>query len=349
MTQLAIWFTLLIIIALLIIALPILRKQKEPNPLVQKSLYASLFLAPVIALGGYFYLGTPQFAEMQTNPEPPKVVSLADELHEKLKKNPDDLKGWLLLGRSYMIEERTDLAIMAFEKALSLKANNLDAMLPLADALAVKANGQLQGRPFELLEKSYQISPNNKMVLWLLGMAHKQMNQPQQAQKLWLTLYNQLSQEDADRPIIARLLKSVGYGGAVEVVQAPEPTWEKVEVETPMEAALGEPSNQVTIKIDNLAQIKQKYTNSTAFIYAKAQQGMPMPILALKLPVSQLQETMRLSDKDLIMPNRQLTAETRFIVGMRISQSGAVNENSSAIKQEVEIGHGEIVVLNFND
>ena len=343
MTQLAIWFTLLIIVALLIIALPILRKQKESNPLVQKSLISALIATPIVALSGYFYLGTPQFAEMQANPEPPKIVSLADGLYEKLKKNPDDLKGWLLLGRSFMIEERTDEAIMAFEKVLSLSPNSFDALLPLADALAVKANGQLQGRPQQLLEQAYAINPDDKMVLWLLGMAEKQQNQPDKAKNHWLKLYNSLEQDDSDRPIIAKLLKSVGYGGAVELVSTQSPTPAEKKTSNSLELD----DNTVVFKLKNLATLQAKHPNATVFLYTKAIKGLPMPISAKRLPLAELKEEMRLTAQDLIMANRKLTDETKFITGIRITSHQNINMEKDIFKYEKQSNHQELIEIDL--
>jgi cytochrome c-type biogenesis protein CcmH len=343
MTQLAIWFTLLLFIVLAIIAIPIFKKQHKemttPKPLI-----AAMVLTPIISLSAYFYLGTPQFADIDTNAKPIQIVSLADELHNKLNQKPDDLNGWLLLGRSYMIEQRTDEAIMAFERALSIKPNLFQAMLPLADALALKANGQFGGRAHELLLKSYEINPNNKMVLWLLGMAEKQANQYDRAKQHWLHLYNNMNHDDSDRPIIAKLLKSVGYGG---VADAPKTQDAVVNIQNHNQKNTKEIQglNALSIELKELSTIQEKFPNSTAFIYAKAIEGMPMPIMARKIRLEDLTNIIRLSPKDLIMPARQLKDEPSFVVGIRISQTASVN--SQDIKQEQVVEHGEVVIFDL--
>lgn len=211
MTTLSIGLAALLTIALLILLVPLAMRSKLVNDLLSKrALIAIALFIPLFSMGSYFALGTPEFAEISTEKPKPEMVTLVDKLEEKLKKNPKDIKGWLLLGRSQMITENYQEAIVAFEKAMVLEPHNIDAILPLADALGVVNGGSLIGRPYQLLLHAYDLEPENKMALWLLGMAEKQQGKNKSAIKYWQTLYQLLPDNSEDKTTVASLLKGVG-------------------------------------------------------------------------------------------------------------------------------------------
>jgi cytochrome c-type biogenesis protein CcmH len=58
------------------------------------------------------------------------------------------------------------------------------------------------------------------------------------------------------------------------------------------------------------------------YIYAKAEQGPPMPLAAKRLKVSDLPAEVTLSDSDAMMANMAMSAFERVVVGARISKTG---------------------------
>jgi len=72
----------------------------------RKTAIAILLLLPVLALLGYGTLGNlraldPSQAVAQPQVTPEQINGMVAKLAERMKANPDDLKGWLMLGRSY--------------------------------------------------------------------------------------------------------------------------------------------------------------------------------------------------------------------------------------------------------
>ncbi|MDX1353599.1 MAG: tetratricopeptide repeat protein, partial [Thiomicrorhabdus sp.] len=133
MTNLSIGLAALLILALALLLLPLSQKQRATkDKTIQKSVLIIGLFIPLFSIPMYFILGTPQFAEMAAQQSPAPVQTLVDKLQAKLQKKPNDVDGWLLLGRSYEVTKEHDKAIYAFEKALALQPNNLQAILPLA-------------------------------------------------------------------------------------------------------------------------------------------------------------------------------------------------------------------------
>jgi len=324
MTTLSIGLSILVTIALLILLLPIaMKSQLKTDTPAKKAIIAIAIFVPVFTMASYFSLGTPEFAKMATEQAPPPMTTLVDELELKLAQKPKDVNGWLLLGRSYMVTENYPKAIHAFEKALALESNNLEAILPLADALAVTAGGNLSGRPYQLLLQAYEQNPKNEMTLWLLGMAEKQLNNKEVAQKHWQALYNQLPTNSKDKPSVASLLASVGV-----TVESTTIEQEKTVVNTTT-AKTTETTSTTEIKIsfEISDEVRKKISGANVFIYAKQPQGMPMPIAAQRYQADKLPSNILLTKADELMPSRTLEQFNKLIIGVKITGSDAVGKD----------------------
>jgi cytochrome c-type biogenesis protein CcmH len=91
------------------------------------------------------------------------------KLAKRLEQKPDDVQGWIMLGRSYSSLEKYGEASNAFAKAAALTPNDADLLCDYAFALAM-ANGQrLKGQPAELIKKAIKLDPANPKALELSG------------------------------------------------------------------------------------------------------------------------------------------------------------------------------------
>lgn len=351
MTTLAIWFAILLVAALALLLWPLLKHKTSTKN--HKVVYGILAFVPVFSMGLYFYLGTPQFADIQKTMIQPEVVTMVDKLEQKMAQNPQDINGWLLLGRSYMIEENYPKAVQAFERALKLDPNNLNALLPLADAIAVQNNGNLTGRPYELLKTALPLAPENTMTLWLLGMAEKQREDKSQAIDYWLKLYDLLPPDHADRTTILGLLSSVGYIPGIATL--PQPTRAAPNADlTPSnadnsatkntQAMKTEPEKRAERKPDTTTfvliieeQFIQQHPEATLFLYVKEPKGMPMPIAAKQIPLNRLpagKSQIVLTKDDTIMPNRQIKDFKEITLGYRVMDKASIDQGKILLKQE---------------
>jgi hypothetical protein len=96
-----------------------------------------LVLVPVAALGLYAMLGTPgglmlgQGASPTTKTNPhssyktaTSVASLVGRLETRLRSEPEDASGWLLLAKSYEHLGQNEKAVAAYDRARSLRKSN---------------------------------------------------------------------------------------------------------------------------------------------------------------------------------------------------------------------------------
>lgn len=111
---------------------------------------------------------TGQAAAGSTSPIERKIERLERHLHEI----PDDLDGWLLLGRSYTDLNRYYRAADAFQHALKLAdGSNIEALLGLGTALSRADQASLRGYAAALFEQALKLAPQDSKALWWGGIA----------------------------------------------------------------------------------------------------------------------------------------------------------------------------------
>ena len=273
-------------------------------PLLAGSLYLSL--------GNYQAIG--HSAEMAVDPDTLKLAEInkmVDGLAEKLKNNPDDAQGWLMLGRSYKFQQQYPKAVDAFANAYRLLGDQAEVMLLYADAIAYASDKNLEGKPSELIFKALALEPDNMNALWLGGMAKAQQGDPVTAIKLWKKLAALLPPESDSQQEIQALLT-------------------KIESESPQAATQPEATQKANVKgiaIEvqvSLAPELQKSASpdDTVFIYAQVLSGSRVPLAIVRKQVSDLPLTVSLNDTMAMMPNMKLSNFENVKLLARISKSG---------------------------
>ena len=107
-------------------------------------------------------------------PEPAadSPAAMIGRLARRLEKQPDDLQGWLLLGRSYAVIEQFPLAARAYQRADNLaKGKNADALMGLGDALINGEQSDFSGRAGRLFEQALALDPNSVKALFYSAVA----------------------------------------------------------------------------------------------------------------------------------------------------------------------------------
>ena len=178
-----------------------------PNKNGNAFAYSVALFIPVGAVILYLIVGTPKGLNPATAPatmptaesEQPgptspgsmsrdQIAANTEKLAERLKQNPNDVQGWTMLARSYLMQERFADAAAAYEKLTVLRANDADVWADYAEALAL-ANGQnLAGKPTEAINKALQINPKHQKALDLSGSAFYQAGDYNKAIEQWQKL-----------------------------------------------------------------------------------------------------------------------------------------------------------------
>lgn len=106
-------------------------------------------------------------------------------LAARLKSNPSDTEGWIMLARSYSSMERFGEAAGAYAMATQLRPNDADLWTDYAFVSAMAAGRRLDGRPSELINQALKIDPDNAKALQLAGRAAFQAKDYKKAIEYW--------------------------------------------------------------------------------------------------------------------------------------------------------------------
>ncbi len=266
-------------------------------------------VVPALAFSLYAWLGNPAMVTpIASDTASPSLEQVANRLEAELRQDPKDAEAWYMLGHVYMQEDRYADAAHAFGQAEGFAPENADVLLSYADALAMTQGGRLAGKPEQLIARALEVSPNNTTALWLAGMASNQQGDYEQAVKHWRRV-EQLVRQD---PKTLKQVRSL-------IAQAEKKLGHHVAAETPV-AAKGK-TLEVAVRIaSSLA--KDIGPGDTVFVFARAENGPPMPLAVVRKPAGDLPFNVTLDDSMAMAPAMRLSAFGRVVVGARISRSG---------------------------
>ena len=164
----------------------------------RKLAVALLLLMPILAVTGYALLGNPRALDPTQTSAPPKMTQeqingMVAKLAEKLAANPDDLKGWLMLARSYKNLGRFEEAANAYGKAEKLVNEDPDLLASYAETIAMASQGKgLKGKPLQLVERALKLDPKHAHTLFLAGAAAMEAGDNKKGIAYWEALLPQV-------------------------------------------------------------------------------------------------------------------------------------------------------------
>jgi cytochrome c-type biogenesis protein CcmH len=266
---------------------------------------------------------------------PPDMDRAVAGLAERLKNEPDDLEGWMLLGRAYKTMERFEPAREALAQAFRIAPENPDVMVEYAEAQVLASpTRRFDGEPLALLQRAVQAQPQSQRGLWLLGIASYQKNDFAAAATTWEQLLAvlpedaepraQLLERIADARQQAGLPAMPAAAAAATARDAPAPA-SQASAATPADApaAASAAGPRLTVTVDITPELKARVgASDVLFVFARAAEGPRMPLAIQRLPASALPVTVTLDDSTSMMPALKLSTMPRVVVGARISKSG---------------------------
>lgn len=271
---------------------------------------------PILSIGLYFQLGeygvikNPTLAQVsaasqvQDQLSDLSVEEIEDLIKQRLRKNPEDAEGWFVLGKTYMAQQKFDKAITAYQRTYDLVGEEPGVMFSLADALAMQDEGIMLGEPEQLVKRGLEISPQDPTGLWLSGLAAEQRLDYKSAHAAWTRLLPLIQGDPESKAEISGLIR-------------------ELEQRNPQLTAAVSGGSILNLSIslsDNIRQLA--VPEDSVFVYARAMDGPPIPLAVKRLSVRDLPAKISLSNDDAMIPNMNLSAFARVIVGARVSKSG---------------------------
>jgi cytochrome c-type biogenesis protein CcmH len=300
-----------------------------------------LLAVPALAVLIYSQIGSYNLVDMpvaqQSQPQPQQQqpqMSLEDAiagLEQRLQQQPDNLEGWFMLGRTYAAINQFDKAAAAFKQIIDREGEkDADLLLRYADALAMVQNGHMTADALSYVEKALTIDPQHPQGLWMMGMGLAEQGRYEEALNNWYKVLPQL-QDDASIAQIERMIANAEQeldADALQRVKQNRPAPQAAP------AAASAAQIEVTVSLDDALRDKVS-PDDTVFIFARAVNGPPMPLAAVRQRVADLPITLVLDDSMAMMPAMKLSQYPEVTVGAKISKSGTAGPAAGDLFGEI--------------
>ena len=284
---------------------------KTEKPAIWTAVVLAVAL-PLGSMGMYMWVGQPEALnplalKTPDQVDPKDLTKMAQTLAEKLQDKPDNLQGWVMLGRTYRTLENFDAALRAYDSALKLTDDD-DLKLERIEVIAMQRQGQFEGEPWNVIREVLQRDPQHFGALLTAGSASYAEGKFADALKYW---------EQARKPLDANNPDLEGLESAIATVR------ERLGMPPAKAAPAAASGLNVTGQVNLSAALKSKASpNDVVFIYATPANGDRMPLAIFKTTVSQLPFNFTLDDSTAMAPDRKLSAAGEVMVKVRVTKSG---------------------------
>lgn len=270
-----------------------------------------LFIAALSA-GLYNSEGSPNVASGAS--QQPDIGAMVESLAARLERQPDDVNGWKMLGRSYMTLQRFPDAVDAYQRAVELEsAQNAETLVNLGVALAQAGGQQLSPQAVSVFENAIALDPNHPEALFWAGIAAFNRGDASLAATRW----ERLLATNPPPEVRAILEQRIAYWRGESPATTPEASASRpaavAEVGAIVEAA---------ISVSDAAATALP-SEATLFVIARDPAQPSPPIAVTRRLLSELPAVIELGDRESMIPGRSLSGFAEFELVARVSISGS--------------------------
>ena len=273
---------------------------------------ASLLTGVVLITGTaaiYLTIGTPAaLNELPVQQDAPlDAEAAAAELERRLSadpNNPENLEGWVLLGRLHAQQRDYSRAAAALDRAWQLDPNNPAIKTELAEALMFSQPDQPPPvRAQRLLQQALANNPDLQKALWLSGVIAASQGDAESARRHWTRLLQQMDPDTAVHASVARQL------AALDATDNPEAS-------TP-------PDDLVRVEVRLAPGLRPRAEAAIFLIVRDPRQGGP-PLAVKRIPATRLSGPVGINTADAMLPDTPWLNFAELTVSARLSQNGTV-------------------------
>ena len=297
------------------------------RPAARRTVIVLALLIPVGSVLTYLGLGDPRGVEplaaravtapgaARHSVTPEQIEAMVVSLAERLKAQPGDAEGWMMLGRSYTALGRHRDAVSALRRANELAPGNASLLADFADVLGMAQGRRLAGEPARLVQQALDADPRHGKALSLAGSVAFEARDYVAARGYWERLIVVVPPgSDIARSVQANIAEARQLESAAPAAAAAAPAV--------VSAAPGSASSvggEVSVGPELAARIAP---GDTLFIFARAAQGPRVPLAIIRRPVGAWPSAFVLDDSMAMAANLKLSGFDKVVVGARISKSG---------------------------
>jgi len=236
---------------------------------------------PVMAAAVYLILGNPagldprQIAgEQQFDPQ--QIAGMVNTLAERMEKEPDNVEGWSMLARSYVVLEDYAKAAAAYAHVAERVKDDPDLLADWADVVAAR-DRSVAGEAEQIAKRALELDPGHPKSRLLAGTAAYQRGDYAGASAHWERILATVPPGD---PVIASLLEGINDArakGGLPPLSAPA---------APAAAGQGELSLSGRLALAPALADKVK-ADDVVFVFVRGEAG-GAPLAALRFTAGEL-------------------------------------------------------------
>ena len=253
-------------------------------------------------------------------------------LKEMAEKSPERAEIWYALAQGYIQTQRYSEAEDAYNRVLMLVGEDPEVLAEYAQSLFFVENNHLGARGKELAERALAVDPGNDTALGLLGIDAFDREQYADAIRYWRQILAGSPHERDAKALQAGIARAeqllalqtgskVGLESAEVVERSPSDI--KTVAELEVEVVLSEDLQSKTSP------------QQTVFIFARALNGPPMPLAAVRLQVQDLPAKVVLNDSMAMTPQAKLSGFDQVEVIARVAFSQTATASAGDLQGKV--------------
>lgn len=254
-----------------------------------------------------------------------ELQAFALALRTKLSRSGDDEMAWMLLGRVAMSLNEFDMAQQSFDKALRMNPDNKQVLISYSQILLLEGSEANMTRAAGMLSKVLNAEPTNLDAISLLALIAYERKDWPQAKAAFEVLLASMEKNDSRYGLISQRIADIelqmqSEGSVMPVTKA----------------------NSIAVTVNVASELINKLPEKgTLFVFAKAANGSPMPIAAVKFTSYSFPVTVELNDSTAMVEGMNLSSAEDIIISARISlddsvmpSSGELEGHSGSLKRE---------------
>lgn len=245
-------------------------------------------------------------------------AQMVAKLARRLEREPEDLDGWLMLGRSYAALEQYPLAARAYQRADRLAGSrNAEALTGWAEALTLGDENELAGRAGRLFEQALTLEPDSGKALFFAGIAAERRGELPLARERFVRLLA-LGPPDNVRPILQQQVAALDAAMA-QAAAAGTP---------PAAAGAADAAARIDLEVSVDPAVQARIPPGAILFVAVRRAGESGPPLAARRLPATFPQGLQLTPADAMMPGRSFAAGEVVEVVARVALGGTPTAQS---------------------
>jgi cytochrome c-type biogenesis protein CcmH len=318
--------------AALLLLLPLVRRREDAKPVagVSAAVVTGVLLLGTAALYAVFSNYTWVTAHSVADTPADTPAAMTAKLARELAAKPDNLDGWLMLGRSYGGLEQYPLAVRAYQRADRIAGgNNAEAILGVAENLVAQDPEAIRGAAGHLFERALTLEPGNAKALFYSAFAAMSRGESVAARERFSRMLA-LNPPDNIRAIIEQRI------AALEQTAASEPA-----------PATTDDGARIAVHVTLAPKLKSSVPpDAVLFVAARDPKAPGPPFAARRLP-AQFPLDVELTAANAMLPSRRISKGQVLDVVARVALGGTPTATSGDPYGQVSYHVGKDRRLNI--